>query len=255
LISLYTSSDFSEPLGDFVCAIFIAACAFWGVRFVKTLDICHTFVTDLHDLLKGLTSSERERFAVADWKATLERLSPPRKFPLRVFWEHRPKWKLKGREDELEKAYKRLLGHERDEHAMTTERAEELYAQHVELYVRQVLYHLMFLVTGLVIAGGVLFLAAQCFPFNTEPLLQLTTTIMLVAVAVLIVWYYTQLDRDSLVSVLDGSEPFEVEWNWSMLRTTLLPLALGFFSLISQSFPEMWVWLRGVLEPLAHSTG
>jgi hypothetical protein len=258
LISLYAQSDFSEPLGDFVCAIFIVACAFWGVRFVKTLDICHTFVADLHDLLKGLVSTERERFAVEEWKTTLGRLGPPRKFPLRVFWDHRPKWKLRGREDDLKRAYERLSGTDesgRDERAMTTQRAEELYAQHVELYVRQVLYHLMVLVTGLVIAGGTLFLAAQCFPFNTEPLLQLTTTIMLVAVAVLIVWYYTQLDRDSLVSVLDGSEPFEVEWNWSMLRTTMLPLALGLFSLISQSFPEMWVWLRGVLEPLAHSTG
>jgi hypothetical protein len=85
--------------------------------------------------------------------------------------------------------------------------------------------------------------------------LQLSTIVMLVSLAVLILWYYLQFDRNELLSLFDGTEPDRVEWNWSLLRTTAPAAALALMGLLSQAFPEMWVWLRGILQPLAHSTG
>src|SRR6185437_14978593 len=96
-------------------------------------------------------------------------------------------WNLKR--GELSQAYGRLITSQRRrgvDDPQTVQCMEEFFAMHVELYIRQMFVHLVALVTGLVVTGGLLFLTAQCFPFNSEPLMQLSTTLMLVALAILI---------------------------------------------------------------------
>jgi len=254
LVSLFLRTDFTEPFSGWLCFVFILGCGYWGVRFVKTLEICHALARELRGILK--TVEPRERYTLARWREIVGRLGPARRIGLRMFWQYRPHWNLKR--GELSQAYGRLITSQRRrgvDDPQTVQYMEEFFAMHVELYIRQMFVHLVALVTGLVVTGGLLFLTAQCFPFNSEPLMQLSTTLMLVALAILILWYYMQFDRDELLSVFDGTEPDQVEWNWSLIRTTAPAVALGLVGLLSQAFPEMWTWLRGILQPLAHSTG
>jgi hypothetical protein len=254
LVSLLLRTDFTELFSGWLCFAFILGCGYWGVRFVKTLEICHALARELRAILKSL--EPRERYAVEYWRAVVARLGPSRRIGLRMFWQSRPHWNLKR--GELSRAYRKFIDLQQrcgDDDPQMIESAENFYAMHVELYLRQMFVHLVALVTGLVVTAGLLFLTAQCFPFNSEPLLQLSTIVMLVSLAILILWYYLQFDRDELLSLFDGTEPDRVEWNWSLLRTTAPALALALVGLLSQAFPEMWVWLRGILQPLAHSTG
>jgi hypothetical protein len=78
---------------------------------------------------------------------------------------------------------------------------------------------------------------------------------MLTILAVAIFWFYTTFDRDPLLSVMNGSNPFEFSVNWSMIKTVAPAVGLAALGFINQVFPEMLIWLQNIIQPLARTTG
>ena len=248
-LGLQTANTQFFPLPvDVSCSLFIAACGMWCLRFSKALEICRRFSSDLKQIAEQIGPDD----VASKWSVVLARLGPPRDLSLPALWSRQPNW---GRR-ELKAARQRLAEYQqigRDE--LINLAAEDLYALHAEEYARQFFLHCYRLFTGLVICACLLVLTAASFPFNSEPLLRLTTSIMLFAVAATIVVYYLRFDRNPLISALMGTKPGQIEWNTPLLATILPPLLLGLLAMLGQVFPELWSWLGNIAEPLSRSTG
>jgi hypothetical protein len=133
------------------------------------------------------------------------------------------------------------------------EEEHDLQLVHLRLYLRQFLVHLRALFLSLIVSGGFLFLAANAFPINSAPFMRLTVSLMLLAVASAMLIYYLRFDRDAMLSLLVGTTPGQIAWNWSLLITVAPMLLIILGALFSQAFPETWGWVRDLLQPLNKS--
>jgi hypothetical protein len=76
---------------------------------------------------------------------------------------------------------------------------------------------------------------------------------LLVACGTTLLWYYIVFDRDLILSHIVGSTPHQLDV-WSLLHTAVPACGLLVIAFLGQAFPEMWHWLRNVLEPIARTS-
>ena len=246
---LQTPDFFTIPV-NFSSVLLIFACAFWFVRFFKLIQILEYFTRRLEELADQL-----DKRWPASWQGMFKRHGLEKTGLQELLWQEllwdrgkRPRWNDERRLDAEQKLG--ALSVYEDPRPLE----EKLLAIKIDLYVRQFFYHCARLALGLILSACLLFLTAQSFPFSSEPLLRLTASIMLAAAGCLIVWYYFKFDRDELLSRLVGTDPKQVSWNWSLFQSVAPGVLLAAIALVSQAFPEVWQWLRYVLEPMAHSS-
>jgi len=235
---------------------FMLGCAFWSWRFMKTIVLVQDFLKTLRKLMRRFAPGN----SVAAWTKIIGRNRDDRIHNLQsLLFTDRPKVndaRLREKRIALDEVQQALRStHVLIAAADVAAAEEDVVAQHLILYVRQFFVHAKSLGIGLCTSGILLFLAANSFPFNSQPLMQLTTSLMLVAIGSMVVWYYVQFDRNEIISLIVGSTPHHVEWNWSLLQTVVPAGGLALVALLSQAFPEMWHWLRDLLGPVMRTSG
>ena len=77
---------------------------------------------------------------------------------------------------------------------------------------------------------------------------------MLASIGCVMAWYYLKFDRNELLSHLVGTDPKQISINWSLIQMVAPAVLLTFVAILSSTFPEIWQWVRGVLEPMARSS-
>jgi hypothetical protein len=222
--------DFFAMPVNFPCILWVGAAGFWFLRFFKLIHI----LEDFSENLQKFASRRPSRWPT--WQKMFE--------------------KAKVKKDGLEELFwtKNVYVTEVRSTLTNVRNPQVRCAREIDLYVRRMFFHFGRLLAGLIIAGCLLFLAAQNFPLSSEPLLRFTASAMLGAAGMLMVWYYIKFDRDELLSRLVGTDPKKIEWSWSMLNTVAPGVLLAAIACVSQVFPEVWQWLRYIAEPLARSS-
>ena len=234
-----------------VCFAFLIACVVWWWRFIKTIVLTNDFLKLLTKAVKRFGPEN----SIKNWTEIMKRNRDERCHGLQsLFFTRRPNKYDRLLQTKVEKLRALLLLKPAIYDVREKQAEEDVIAQELILYTRQFFVHATWLLIGLAGSGTLLFLAANSFPFNSGPLMQLTTSFMLLAIGLSLLWYYVRFDRDELVSLMVGSTPGHVEWNWSLLLTATPAAILTLVALISQAFPEMWHWLRDALEPLARTS-
>ncbi len=240
---LQSPDHFAIPF-NFPTAILLVASGYWCLRIFKLIQILKCLARHLEEFTKTL----RERWPES-WTKIFDLLPEKRIGLQELFWTSRPT----ETDNELAKAKQKLVEIRPDE-VGRLQVEQRLCALEIELYVRQFFHHIFRLGFGLAVTACLLFLSAQTFPFSQEPLLRLSASIMLASIGAVMAWYYIKFDRNELLSHLVGTNPKEISINWSMIQMIAPAFILGGVALLSQTFPDLWQWLRGVLEPVARSS-
>lgn len=236
------SPDYCAVPVSFPTTLLLFAGGFWCVRLFKLIQILKGLSRNLEELTKAL----RKRWPDS-WAKIFEQL-PEKRVGLReLFWTSRP---TVHELDEARRECQEVQTMDRDR----MKAKQKLCAIEIELYVRQFFHQIVRLGLGLTVSACLLFLSAQAFPFSQEPLLRLSASIMLAAIGCVMAWYYLKFDRNELLSRLVGTDPKQVSVNWSLIQMIAPALLLTAVALLSQTFPEIWQWLRSVLEPMARSS-
>jgi hypothetical protein len=234
---------FVEPVNFPIMLLFFVG-GFWCVRLCKLVLILNGFKRQLEDLASAL----RERWS-GEWPLIFAPLAEKPVGLHELFWASQPK----KDDPELTKAQRALQDGPLDP-ALRRTAEQKLCAVEIHLYVRQCFRHIVRLGLGLAVSACLLFLIAQNFPFSREPLVRLSASVMLAAIGCVMTWYYLKLDRNELLSHLVGTDPKHVSVNWSLIQMVAPAVLLTAVALISQTFPEIWQWMRSVLEPMARSS-
>jgi hypothetical protein len=232
---------FALPI-NFPLLLLLVLGGLWCVRLAKMIQVFRGMSRQLDEFVVSL----RQRWP--DSWTNIFKLLPDQRVSLKeLFLTKCPKV------SELEKAQREF-----SETVVAGEdliRAEQkLCAWELELYCRQFFHHMFRLGLGLSITALLLFLCAQTFPFNQEPLLRLSASIMLASIGGVMAWYYLSFDRHELLSYLVGTEPKKISVNWSTVQMIAPAVLLTSVALLSQTFPDMWQWIRSVVEPIAISS-
>ena len=236
------SPDYCPFPVSFPSTLLLFAGGYWCVRMFKMILILKGLSRHLEEITKAL----RKRWPDS-WQKIFEKLPEKRVGLQELFWAARPNAK------ELEQARKEF----QEAQTMDPEKVkarQKLCAVEIELYVRQFFHHIVRLGIGLAASASLIFLCAQAFPYSQEPLLRLSASIMLASVGCVMVWYYLKFDRNELLSHLVGTDPKHVSINWSLIQMVAPAVLLAGVALLSQTFPEIWQWMRSVLEPMARSS-
>jgi hypothetical protein len=241
----YETANTQLPLWiDPTCVAFGFGSMLWCFWFAKAFEICRQLAKDLEDFTRAFDDPLR------DWKTIVDRLGAVEPGGLRLLWGRHAPARLRkidalrtsASDPSLDPFAKRVI-------------AESLFALEIQRYARQVFRHGYRLSVALAVSGFLLLLTAESFPFNTEPMLRLTSSVMLVSLAIVMCWYYVLFDRQPLLSLLVGTTPDQIDWSWDMARHIAPPLLLGALALLAQIFPEMRDWIGLLVEPLSRSTG
>ncbi|MCE9528947.1 MAG: hypothetical protein K8R36_23115 [Planctomycetales bacterium] len=236
------SPDYFALPVSFATVLLLFIGGLWCVRLFKLIQILKGLIRSLDEFTKIL----RKRWPES-WTKIFEQLPEKRVGLQELFWTSRPSVQelvdaqsafqsVQGTAGELEKAEQRLCAIE------------------MELYARQFFHHIVRMGLGLALSACLLFLTVQAFPFSQEPLLRLSSSIMLAAIGCVMTWYYLKLDRNELLSHLVGTDPKQISINWSMIQMIAPAVLLTAVALLSHTFPEIWQWVRGVLEPMSRSS-
>jgi hypothetical protein len=238
------SPDYCALPASFPAVLLLMAGAFWCVRLFKLVHIMKGLVVQLDKL----TASLRERWP-GTWPKIFELLTEKRAGLQELFWCRRPV----ASDEDLRKA-RAALDLVMPDEAGRQAAEQRLCAVQIDLYVRQYFHHIVRLGFGLAVAACLIFLCAQAFPYNHEPFLRLSASVMLASIGCVMTWYYLKFDRHELLSHLVGTDPKQVSINWSLVQAVAPALLLTVVALLSSAFPEIWQWLRGALEPVARSS-
>jgi hypothetical protein len=181
------------------------------------------------------------------WQHIFEHLPEKRVGLQELFWASRPHVKEL---DQARKDFQEVQTMDPDK----VKARQKLCAVEIELYVRQFFHHIVRLGFGLAASASLIFLCVQAFPYSQEPLLRLSASIMLASIGCVMAWYYLKFDRNELLSHLVGTDPKQISINWSLIQMVAPAVLLTFVAILSSTFPEIWQWVRGVLEPMARSS-
>jgi len=118
------------------------------------------------------------------------------------------------------------------------------------MYIAQFFRHIRMVIWGLIIAAICLFFAAHTYPYNTQPILRFTASLIIGSLATVLVLSYIQFDRNPVISALVGSKPNKVEFNWSFAQRVLPAASVALIAVLSSAAPEMWHWTRDLLESI-----
>jgi len=196
--------------------------------------------------LEELTLALRKRWPDS-WQHIFEHLPEKRVGLQELFWASRPHVKEL---DQARKDFQEVQTMDPDK----VKARQKLCAVEIELYVRQFFHHIVRLGFGLAASASLIFLCVQAFPYSQEPLLRLSASIMLASIGCVMAWYYLKFDRNELLSHLVGTDPKQISINWSLIQMVAPAVLLTFVAILSSTFPEIWQWVRGVLEPMARSS-
>jgi hypothetical protein len=129
--------------------------------------------------------------------------------------------------------------------------AENFVAVEIIRYLSQFFIQLRNMLTSLTVGALLLLIAAAVYPFRPQYLLVLTLAILGGAVAVFMVVFLVQANRDELISRITGTTPNRFTPDLGFLQTTanyVLPIIGG----ILLQFPFFTSGLRALAEPLFH---
>jgi hypothetical protein len=126
----------------------------------------------------------------------------------------------------------------------------EIFALRVEVYAYQYFAHLRRLAAWLLVSAILLFMAATSYPLNTAGWFRLLAAAMIAALGGAMVFGYLKLDRNELLSLISGTTPYQLHWDWSLVTRVAPVLLVGALALLGAAFPELWQWLSMVSEPL-----
>ncbi len=129
--------------------------------------------------------------------------------------------------------------------------AEDFVAIEIIRYLSQFIVQLRNLLTCLTLGSLLLVLAATVYPFSAQYQLLLFLTALAGGIALFILTFLVQLNRDELVSRITRSTPNRFTPDWSFLHGAtayVLPILAG----LMVQFPLVTSTLRSLLDPLFH---
>jgi hypothetical protein len=129
--------------------------------------------------------------------------------------------------------------------------AEDFVAMEIIRYLSQFIVQLRTLLTCLTFGSFLLVLAATVYPFSPQYQLLLFLTVVASGIALFILTFLIQLNRDELVSRITRSTPNRFTLDWTFLQsaaTYVLPILVG----LMVQFPLVTSTLRSLLDPLFH---
>jgi hypothetical protein len=244
-----TVADASWLVLRITVGLLLAACAYWSLGLIRLMELVNQFSTQMERLYIQL-GGENPREA---WLRVLGDRSGDELAGLHRFFSPRPRH---------EPAHARKLAEELTalapasgtltyaQQARRRELEEQLFAVRVELFAYQYFAHLRRLVFWLLVTSGLLYAAAASYPFNTAGWFRLLTSTMIAALGAAIVWGYVRLDRNELLSLISGTTPHRLHWDWALVARLAAVLLLAALALVGTAFPELWQWLSMVSEPL-----
>ena len=239
--TLQSPDYFALPV-SFSTLLLLFAGGLWCIRLFKLIQILKSLSRQLDDFTKSL----KKRWPDA-WPTIFEQLPDKRVSLQELFWASRPASK------EMEDAREEFLASQAAGGDLV-QGEQKLCAIEIELYTRQFFHHIVRMGFGLALSACLLFITVQAFPFSQEPLLRLSSSVMLAAIGFVMAWYYLKFDRNELLSHLVGTDPKQISINWSLIQMVAPAVLLTAVALLSHTFPEMWQWARSVLEPMSRSS-
>jgi hypothetical protein len=129
--------------------------------------------------------------------------------------------------------------------------AEDFVAVEIIRYLSQFIIQLRNLLTCLTLGSLLLVLSATVYPFPAQHLLLLFLTVLAGGIAVFILSFLIQLNRDELISRITRSTPNRFTPDLTFLHGTaayILPILAG----LMVQFPFVTATLRNLLDPLFH---
>jgi hypothetical protein len=130
---------------------------------------------------------------------------------------------------------------------------EDFLAIEVVRYVSQFFAHLRNLMVALTVGSLLLVLAATLYPFHPQSLLVLCLFGLTGTVAVSMIVWLVQINRDELVSRIERSSPNRFTPDLAFIQGTAA-YVLPIVGVLLVQFPSVGSSVRAVLEPLTHIT-
>ena len=131
---------------------------------------------------------------------------------------------------------------------------EKFLAIQFVIYLSQLVFQARNLLYGLFVGSLLLLVAVLSYPLQPHQLLVSSVTVMVVAVAVIGVVIFVQMERDPLVTLITGKRTQGIQFDLQFLghvATFVIPVAL---IVIGRLFPDAWMWLSTTLGPMLHSS-
>jgi hypothetical protein len=131
---------------------------------------------------------------------------------------------------------------------------EKFLAIQFVIYLSQLVFQARNLLYGLFVGSLLLLVAVLSYPLQPHQLLVSSVTVMVVAVAVVGVVIFVQMERDPLVTLITGKRTQGIQFDLQFLghvATFVIPVAL---IVIGRLFPDAWMWLSTTLGPMLHSS-
>ncbi len=239
--TLQSPDYFALPV-SFSTVLLLFTGGLWCIRLFKLIQILKSLSRQLEEFAKAL----KKRWPDS-WHKIFELIPEKRVGLQELFWASRPA------AQELDEARAEFLATQAAGGDLL--RSEQrACAIEIELYARQFLHHIVRMGFGLALSASLLFITVQAFPFSQEPLLRLSSSVMLAAIGCVMAWYYLKFDRNELLSHVVGTDPKQISINWSLVQMVAPAFLLTVVALLSQTFPEIWQWARSVLEPMSRSS-
>jgi hypothetical protein len=128
---------------------------------------------------------------------------------------------------------------------------EDFVAIEVVRYISQFFAHLRNLMVALTVGSLLLVLAATLYPFHPQALLLLYLMGLTGTVAVSMIVWLVQMNRDELISRIEQSEPNRFTPDLAFFRATAT-YVLPIVGVLLVQFPSIGAAVRNVIDPLLH---
>jgi hypothetical protein len=116
--------------------------------------------------------------------------------------------------------------------------AEHFLAGRTAVFLHHLFLHLENLLFSVMAGLILMLLAVSSYPFQPSDQLLLFNWVVIIATVVLTVVVFVQINRNSVVSLLSGTDPGKVNWNQEFIVRLVLYGLVPVLALIGAQFPE-----------------
>jgi hypothetical protein len=116
--------------------------------------------------------------------------------------------------------------------------AEQFLAGRTAVFLHHLFLHLENLLFSVMAGLILMLLAVSSYPFQPSDKLLLFNWVVILATVVLTVVVFVQVNRNSVVSFLSGTDPGKVNWNQQFIVRLLLYGVVPVLALLGAQFPE-----------------
>jgi hypothetical protein len=137
----------------------------------------------------------------------------------------------------------------------STPGSERLAALRLVSYVRYIFAHLRGCLIAALVCGFPLLAAASTYAFEPNEFVSNWIWGALLTGVLITLWVFFQMDRDEVLSLISGTAPGKVQFDWHFATNILTYGVIPLLGLIASQFPQSGRYLVSLVNPLLHVVG